>query len=612
MAEPIAEAFVEINARFDRLERELRGVRTRTDQTARRMERSFDRVGRAGRALQGTFRQVGALLGAVFAARAIRSSLDLADSLDKTSERLGVNVEELQRFRFAAEQAGVDVRTFDLALQRFTRRLGEAQRGTGEALNALRELSEIRGVDLFQLTPLEALDEIADAMAQIEEPTDRVRLAFKLFDSEGVRLLQLLGDGAAAMAELKQQADDLNIVLSATEIEGLVRAKDEFAALSGVLSTRFAKAVAANLPLIDLLSEGLLGLAEAAGVLFEDIRFMFEGPDLKTVEGLNEELERLDQKIGQLRGRPLELLTDFQLEVLVEAENQFEEVLAIRNRLLREGVPARNRRDELLNAEAIKDAEEQLFELTQERLKLEGRFDEVRQRQFERDIQEIEAIEGITERLREQLLLERQIAEIAAIEAEDTDRARVAAEADIERLEQLREKNAQVAEDIRRQLETAFSSAFDRILQDGKVTFDELGQALAQSLLETALQRVVTQISAALTSIFLPSTGAGLGALFGAASGAVIRKPTIVAAGEKGAEAIVPLDRLGELGGSTVVQVINGTPAATRTTEERMSDGRQLVRVLIGEVASDIASRGQVFRAIQGSAVGVRPRGVRR
>ena len=36
------------------------------------------------------------------------------------------------------------------------------------------------------------LADVADAFARIEDPAERVRLAFKLFDSEGVALVNLL------------------------------------------------------------------------------------------------------------------------------------------------------------------------------------------------------------------------------------------------------------------------------------------------------------------------------------------------------------------------------------------------------------------------------------
>ena len=43
------------------------------------------------------------------------------------------------------------------------------------------------------------LADVADAFARIEDPAERVRLAFRLFDSEGVALVNLLRGGSDAL-----------------------------------------------------------------------------------------------------------------------------------------------------------------------------------------------------------------------------------------------------------------------------------------------------------------------------------------------------------------------------------------------------------------------------
>jgi hypothetical protein len=45
------------------------------------------------------------------------------------------------------------------------------------------------------------LGDVADAFASIEDPAERVRLAFKLFDSEGIALVNLLRGGSDAAVQ---------------------------------------------------------------------------------------------------------------------------------------------------------------------------------------------------------------------------------------------------------------------------------------------------------------------------------------------------------------------------------------------------------------------------
>ena len=69
-----------------------------------------------------------------------RQQILLIDRLAKVSAVTGFSVRQLQDFRFAAELAGVSTEQADVALRRFSRRLGEAGRNTGELLPALRRL----------------------------------------------------------------------------------------------------------------------------------------------------------------------------------------------------------------------------------------------------------------------------------------------------------------------------------------------------------------------------------------------------------------------------------------------------------------------------------------
>ncbi len=62
------------------------------------------------------------------------------------------------------------------------------------------------------------LADVADAFASIEDPAERVRLAFKLFDSEGVALVNLLSDGSGALEESGLLPDEVPIIARRGEL----------------------------------------------------------------------------------------------------------------------------------------------------------------------------------------------------------------------------------------------------------------------------------------------------------------------------------------------------------------------------------------------------------
>ena len=181
-------------------------------------------LGRQAELLRTGIRTLGGALAGVTTvgglAALVNRSISAADAIGKTADKIGVGVEALQELRFAAKASGVEQQTLDMALQRFTRRTAEAAQGTGEAKDALAQLGiTLRDQDGHLRRSEDMLADVADAFARIEDPAERVRLAFKLFDSEGVALVNLLSDGSGALDQMRERSRDLGIVLD----EHLVR-----------------------------------------------------------------------------------------------------------------------------------------------------------------------------------------------------------------------------------------------------------------------------------------------------------------------------------------------------------------------------------------------------
>jgi len=157
-----------------------------------------------------------------------------ADALGKLAGRINANAEGLSELQFVAERSGVAIEALNIGLQRQVRRISEAAKGTGEAKDAIKEL----GLEAKQLNKLKADEqflEIAKAIDKVQEPADRVRLAFKLWDSEGVKLLQTLDNGIEGIDQMREQARQLGIVISEETTEAAKEFEDSLTNLKNVL-----------------------------------------------------------------------------------------------------------------------------------------------------------------------------------------------------------------------------------------------------------------------------------------------------------------------------------------------------------------------------------------
>jgi hypothetical protein len=220
-----------------------------------RSKRAFSSVSRSLKLMKGAVGTlngavVGLVSGAVMGAM-IKNLAETADRLGKTSSRLGIASEDLQKFRFAAEQSGMEVSAFDMSLQRFTRRVAEAAEGTGVAKDALEQMGiEIKDSEGNLKSSSTLLKEVADAFARTTSQSERVKLAFKLFDSEGVKMVNMLQQGSGAIDAMGNQLDSVGGIITDKTIKASESLNDRL----NILKT---SAEALLTPLVELANSAL-------------------------------------------------------------------------------------------------------------------------------------------------------------------------------------------------------------------------------------------------------------------------------------------------------------------------------------------------------------------
>ena len=186
------------------------------------------------------------------------------DQTAKHADTLGITTEALTQFRHAAELTGVGAKNLDTSLQRMTRRVAEAAAGTGEAKDALNEMG-VSAKKLNESTPEEQLYILADAFSQVENQSDRVRYAFKLFDSEGVKMANMLAGGADGLRTMADEADVLGITLSRVDAAKIEMANDAMYKVSASTQA-WSKTIAVELaPLLAAVSDEITNATKAAG-----------------------------------------------------------------------------------------------------------------------------------------------------------------------------------------------------------------------------------------------------------------------------------------------------------------------------------------------------------
>ena len=185
-----------------------------------------------------------------------KQSLNATDALSKTAAKIGTTTDALSKLQYAAGLTGVEQNTLNMAMQRFARRTAEAAKGTGEAKGAIKEL----GLDARKLVNM-PLDErmlaLADAFQGVQGDSDKLRLAFKLFDSEGAALVNTLSAGRQGLIAMFKEADTLGAVMSQSAASGVEDANDALSKLGTLMGGIKNQMFAAMAPAFELLADTL-------------------------------------------------------------------------------------------------------------------------------------------------------------------------------------------------------------------------------------------------------------------------------------------------------------------------------------------------------------------
>jgi len=206
---------------------------------------------------------------------------EYADEIDKLSERTGINREELQRWKYAAEQSGADIGKLEVGVKTLSNVMDDAINGNEKAVEAFGKLG-ISVDDLKNKTQEDIFSAVMAGMTDMEQGAQRNALGNDLLGRSYTELLPLLNAGSQGMQDLKNRADELGLVMSEEAVKANVVFGDtmqdvqnslgslvrEFTTSMLPILQQFLDFILANMPTIQEMFGGVMGtLGEAVAAV---------------------------------------------------------------------------------------------------------------------------------------------------------------------------------------------------------------------------------------------------------------------------------------------------------------------------------------------------------
>lgn len=188
---------------------------------------------------------------------ATKAAFDYADSIVDIAAQTGATTKSVQELRYAAQMTGSDFESADGALAKFSKNLGDAERGSA----GMQKVFQGLGVTSTDFDT--ALRQTIAGISQLPTVSQRSSAAMQIFGKSAGSLTVLLGEGTKGFDELAEEADKLGIVLGDELLQNAGQVNDRLDQLKMTLDAKFAGAVIQNADAMGNLADNILKIAGA-------------------------------------------------------------------------------------------------------------------------------------------------------------------------------------------------------------------------------------------------------------------------------------------------------------------------------------------------------------
>jgi len=252
MANPTAELFVKVGA-------DVKGLKTGLDSAEKKVGGFANTIKKHHKAIGMAMTAMGAAILAA-GALSVKAFAKMGDEVQKMALRTGFSTEALSELRHAADLSGTSLSSLEKASKTLSGAILDAGFGLETYIRAFDKIG-LSYEKLKPLSPEEQFLAVMEALAGLTDESERAALAADLFGRAGTQLLPMLVDGADGLAAMRQEAHDLGIVFDQEAANKAAEFNDALTKLKGSVSGVMMEVgeflVDALKPLIDWVTEAI-------------------------------------------------------------------------------------------------------------------------------------------------------------------------------------------------------------------------------------------------------------------------------------------------------------------------------------------------------------------
>lgn len=237
MVQQIGDGKITINA-DDKASAKMKGI-----------ENSLDSMGKKATKAGAIMLAAGvAIMAGIF--KMADSYTKAGDEVAKMAKRTGFGVETLSELRHVAKLSGSSIESLEKGIKRMSSTIEDAKDGLETYTRSFDKLG-LSVDDIAAMAPEEQFWAIANAIADLEDPTTRAALAMDFFGRAGTDMLPMLAAGEQGIAAMRQEAHDLGLVFTEESAVAAERFQDSITRLKGALAGLGAEIAKTLTPILE-------------------------------------------------------------------------------------------------------------------------------------------------------------------------------------------------------------------------------------------------------------------------------------------------------------------------------------------------------------------------
>lgn len=201
----------------------------------------------------------------------IHQQMEIIDKNAKMADSFGITTEALARNSLIAKESGISIETLSGAWTKMSKAVYDGARGSKEQADAFKQL----GLDakaLINLAPDQQFERIAAALSKLQNPTDRIGAASKIFGKNAREIFDVLNQYPEKLKDAAAFTEKFGLAVSRIDSAKVEEANDAFGRIGIAIGGVAGKIGVELSPMITNMSKDFLGIIPSADFFAKAVR----------------------------------------------------------------------------------------------------------------------------------------------------------------------------------------------------------------------------------------------------------------------------------------------------------------------------------------------------